>query len=846
MYFIYNILLLAVFAVVILPFFLWRTLREDGFATRFKQSLGFLPETELAKVAEKNCIWIHGASVGEIVATSPLVKEIKKAYPDVPILVSAVTCGGYSMAKQIIPEATVVLYFPLDMYCIANWVIDRIKPRIFMPVETELWPNFLRVINKRDIPVMLVNGRISDKSVKRYRYMYGMLRDMMESVDKFCMQSELDAHYIQKLGGDPRRIVITGNTKFDKTYAQVTAEDQDKFLTEMSIKGFYPVVVAGSTHPGEEEILFAAFKELLQDYPQAKLVLAPRKPARVNEITEMAKKYDFSVGYRKALQNTPPLERVSNKVVLLDTIGELGRIYAIGDIIYVGGSLVAHGGHNMLEPAAHGKAMIVGPHMFNFKETYSLFTAANACITVADQHQLAAAMLKLAGDKDLNAAMSRAALEVVYRNCGASERTVRYLQMLLDGESIHGKTLNYAINNATSRNITIEEGRNTRQGEALKLYFIKLIQGKHNHFYDYAVLAVLRAASWIYDLAVRTKLLLYQIGIFRQTRLDCLVISIGNITVGGTGKTPTVQKMATMVRKAGYKALILNRGYSSKWEAEVGIVSDGKKIFMTANESGDEAYLLAKNLPEVPVVIGTNRAVTGKYVTKYMKPDVIFMDDGYQHWPLARDIDIVLIDALNMLGSNSLLPRGTLREPLSHLNRADLFLITRADQATKPAREEIKNILRANNDHAFILESTHTPSYFVEIADWYKGVRNKTALEELCGEPVMSFSAIGNPASFEQTLSSIGVDLIETIRYPDHHDYGMVELQYVTERAVQQKAKALITTEKDAVKIPSEFIYSERAIPIYILGIEIQVIEGDREFGLVIRKLIEQKGRRKR
>lgn len=842
MYFIYNLLLLIVFFLIVLPAFLFRLVREEGFDKRFKQSLGFLPMETLALVAEKNCIWIHGASVGEIVATSPLVKEIHRAYPNMPILVSAVTTGGYSMAKQIIPEATAVIYFPLDMYFITNWVVDRIKPRVFMPVETELWPNFLRVINQKDIPVMMINGRISDKSVKQYKYLFRILSDMMESVDKFCMQSELDAEYIKRLGADPERVVVTGNTKFDQTYAEVTDEDRCIFIEEMALQDAFPIIVAGSTHSGEEAALFFAFEKLIEIYPKARLVLAPRKTNRVNEITELAKEYSFSVGYRRALQKTPVSERLQHQVVLVDTIGELGRIYAIGDIVYVGGSLIAHGGHNMLEPAAHSKPMIVGPHMFNFKETYAMFTNSSACITVKNEQELLAALLKITREDELRQKMGEAALQVVLKNRGATERSLKCIQALLEGEAIHGKNLSYAINNATSRNITIEDGRNTRQGEAVKLYFYRLIHGKYNHFYDYFILGILRVASWVYDVGVRTKLLLYKIGVFKSTKLDCVVISIGNITVGGTGKTPMAKKLAKMVEKAGYKVVILNRGYSSKWEDEVGLVSDGKKIYMTANEAGDEAYLLAKSLPGIPVVIGANRGITGRYVMKTLDPDIIILDDGYQHWPVYRDLDIVLVDALNMFGNNFLLPRGTLREPLSHLNRADLFLITKSDQATLAARDVIKQTLRKNNEHAVILESTHTPSYFVEIADWYKGIReSKKGLEDLRGCSAMAFSAIGNPSSFEQTLASIGVDLVETVRYPDHHDYGMVELQYVTERAVEQKVSALITTEKDAVKIPSEFIYSERAVPIYILGIDIDVLEGDREFGRVIRQIIEKK-----
>ena len=192
MYIIYNLLMIGAFFLV-MPYFIYRSICEKGFTRRMRQSLGGIRDEEIEAVALKGCIWIHGASVGEIVATSPLVKEIRKAMPEIPILVSAVTVGGYDMARQIIPEADAIIYFPLDLPFVSESVVKRIRPRIFMPVETELWPNLLRALRERNIPVMMVNGRISEKSVKTYRYLYGIWDDMLNTVSRFCMQSSIDA-----------------------------------------------------------------------------------------------------------------------------------------------------------------------------------------------------------------------------------------------------------------------------------------------------------------------------------------------------------------------------------------------------------------------------------------------------------------------------------------------------------------------------------------------------------------------------------------------------------------------------------------------------------------------------
>ena len=277
MYFLYNILILIVFLLFVLPYYTYRLFTEKGFGRRFKQSLGNIEEEEIAKVKGKDCIWIHGASVGEIVATSPLVKQIRKEMPERPVLVSAFTVGGYNMAKQIIPEADAIIYFPLDLPFVAESLVKRIHPGVFMPVETELWPNFLCAIRERHIPVMMVNGRISEKSVKSYRYLYGIWDDMLNTVTRFCMQSSIDAEYITHLGADRDKIFVTGNTKFDQTYAEVTAEDLEKYREELGIGDAYPVIVAGSTHPGEEKILFEAFQKVRKDYSDARLIIASRQ-----------------------------------------------------------------------------------------------------------------------------------------------------------------------------------------------------------------------------------------------------------------------------------------------------------------------------------------------------------------------------------------------------------------------------------------------------------------------------------------------------------------------------------------------------------------------------------------
>ena len=831
LYFVYNLVAIILLVFCIIPFFIFRSFKEKGFTKRFRQSLGFFHSHEIKAVAGRSAIWIHGASVGEIVATSPLVKEIRKAFPDVPIVVSAVTTGGYTMAKQIIPEANAVIYFPLDLPLVASMVIERIHPRVFMPVETELWPNFLHGINVRGIPVMMVNGRISDKSVKTYRYLYGILSDMLGSFGRFCMQSKLDAEYIMRLGADPAKVVVTGNTKFDQTYAEVTKEDKDRFYKELGINEKRPAIVAGSTHHGEEKVVIEAFAEVRKKFPDASLLIAPRKTGRLSEIQNIAKEYGFECSTRSALLKMH--DRKNYPIILIDTIGELGRLYAVGDVVFVGGSLIKHGGHNVLEPAAHGKPILVGPNMFNFKDSYSLLLNHGAIKTINNAEELSQNLLEILSDTKLKEKMGQASTDVIEENRGAAVKSIVYLKELLKGPVTKNQARDYEINNCSS----IEENTIfTRLG----FYFYQIIHGNVRNGWDILTLSFLSACSFVYAFGLNIKLAMYKLGVFKEKRLACKVISLGNITLGGTGKTPTARTVAIMISNMGYKVIILNRGYRANWKKPVGIVSDGKEIYMTAYEAGDEAYLLAKQLPDIPVVIGKDRAISGQYVADNMDVDVIIMDDGYQHWQLARDMDIVLIDTLNMFGNGSLLPRGTLREPLSHLRRADLFLLTKVDQSSEYSQKYVKDSLAKSNSKTPIFSSIHKPRHFMEIAAWDKSDRgNVIALEDMVGKSAIAFSAIGNPASFEQTISDLGVKLVETVRYPDHHDYGMMELQYVLERAMEKKADAIIITEKDAVKIPKEFIELDRYCPLYILCIEVKINDEEGAFEAKLKKALD-------
>ena len=820
----YNLAAILV-VIIIIPVFAIRSIREKGFVERIKQSLGFFPEGALEPVAKKNCIWVHAASVGEIVATSPLIKEFRREFPKSPILVSVVTTAGYEMANRIIKDADSIIYFPLDLPFVSASVLRRVHPRIFMPVETELWPNFLKTARQLHIPVMMVNGRISDKSVRRYKYMFSILNDMISTVTFFAMQSHIDAVYIKQLGAPEELVTVTGNTKFDQTYTDVTPEEKQNFFTTMGLNADDEILVAGSTHRSEEDYVLNAFRAVRETHPKARLVIAPRETLRTREVIGICKSAGYTVATRTELQKRPP---ANEDIIIVDTVGELGRIYSIGTVIYVGGTLVTHGGHNILEPAAHGKAIVLGYHMENFKETHALFKNRNACITVNSPEELVTETKKLFDDTERRKELEEETLKIILENRGAARKSAILLRKIL--------TEYEAKENS-------RHPHTTQKIENLKTYFSDILHSKEVHGISmHLLMAVLYIFSLIYEQLVNLKLLAYKIGLSGKESLNCYVISLGNITVGGTGKTPTAQRLARDIRDLGYKVVILNRGYRAKWHGEVGIVSDGKQLQMTAAEAGDEAFMLAKHLPNVPVLIGAERAVTGRYAIENFGAEVAILDDGYQHWQLMRDMDILLVDAVNVFGNGHILPRGTLRESMSHISRADVCLITKVDQAEVGAGEYIRDTVHKYNKDAQIVESIHQPRCFIPLADWFNDLsQDGISVEKISGKKVMAVSAIGNPASFERTLKDLGAEIIESLRYPDHHEYTMTEMQDVLQQADALDAEVIVLTEKDAVKIPDEVAEKNWSIPIFVICVEVKFQVGGDEFKSELKRRLSEK-----
>ena len=431
MYWLYNVLLLVYWATLI-PMLIYRLIREEGFYQRIKQSIGFLPDDLKEKISNRHAIWVHAASVGEIVAASPIVREMRKTHPNEVIIVSVVTATGFRMAHQIIKGADGIVYFPLDLPYLTDRILTIVKPRAIVLVETEIWPNFLRIAARKNIPVMMMNGRISRRSSSRYRMITFFTRRVLSTIYVFCMQSRIDAQYIIDIGADPNKVIVTGNTKYDQTYGIVTDEEKKRYLKELGFdENTYPIMIAGSTHKGENVSVYKAFCNIRNHFPGAKLIIAPRYIHQADLIYDEGVKHGVTMVKRSDMvagkQIAGPYDGV-----LLDTIGELGRVYSLGDLIFVGGSLAHIGGHNILEPAAHGKPIVVGPNMFNFVEIFDLLSSRGACVMVRNEEEFIDTCLDILIHPEKAEEMKRHCLEIVEENQGATKKNLDELQRLLD------------------------------------------------------------------------------------------------------------------------------------------------------------------------------------------------------------------------------------------------------------------------------------------------------------------------------------------------------------------------------------------------------------------------------
>jgi 3-deoxy-D-manno-octulosonic-acid transferase len=425
-------LLFTVGVIVSAPYYLWRYRGRSHQAAGWRERLGALPPSY--QQTSDGAIWIHAVSVGETLAVAGLVRELQQRYPNRKIFLSHVTPTGRATGEGRLPDVAGRFYLPLDWRWSVERVLRRIRPSLLVIAETELWPNLFRSTHDFGTRVAVVNARLSERSCRGYRRLRPFMRRVFDHVDRVCAQSSADAERFCSIGAPRDRVVVTGNLKFDAEppASGVLAE---RVLRALRNAARGPVLVAASTMPGEENPVLDAWQAVRQRHQRALMILAPRHPNRCETVGQMLLSQGVSFLRRSTLKENE-CELVSQlattEVLLLDTIGELAGLFRVADVVFMGGSLVPTGGHNLLEPAYWAKPTLFGPHMENFRDAAELFLDERAAIRVEDSTGLARGLLDVLGDADLCGQMGQQAKRVLERESGATGRVLDQLARLLD------------------------------------------------------------------------------------------------------------------------------------------------------------------------------------------------------------------------------------------------------------------------------------------------------------------------------------------------------------------------------------------------------------------------------
>ncbi|MCC6585930.1 MAG: tetraacyldisaccharide 4'-kinase [Bryobacterales bacterium] len=754
MYLLYG-LLLWIAAPLVAIYLAIRSLRSPGYYRTLPERFGWLG------AAPRGGMWLHAISVGEVISAVGLIRRWKADYPNMPVCVSVGTLAGRKLADERLKGiADAVFYAPLDFGWIVRRFVRALRPRLVVVMETEIWPNLWRESKRAGAGLVVVNGRISDKAFPKYRRLRPFFRAVLRRPDRLLVQTDLYRDRYLALGAPADRIEVAGNLKYDFRPGSPSAA-VEQFVDRT---GAAEIWIAASTmppaaadDPDEDVVVADVFESLAAEHPRLLLLLAPRRPERFETAASLFAERGIRTVRRSQLTATAKLELPG--CLLLDSIGELSGLFALADVVFMGGTLVDRGGHNLLEPAYFGKPVISGPNLQNFPEIAADFRQAGALKEVRSTNELAEAVDKLLVDASLRAAFGERSRKLAGKRTGATERVVAAL------------------------------------GQVHETVWPRAVHGP-------LATVALTPLSWLWRAGTAIDRRLH-----KPKRLPRPVIAIGGVAMGGVGKTPFAVEVARMLREMGRKPAFLTRGYGRDNPSVILTVPPGANV--SATQTGDEALILLRS-GLGPVGIGSDRHGAGERLLAEYDCDALVLDDAFQHWALARDVNIVLLDTLDPFGGGGVFPKGRLREPLSALGRADAIVLARAEPGGTYAGA-IAQIRRWNND---------APIFRAQLVEteWVDGSTGLTG--QPAGE-VVAFCGLGNPESFWRSLRRLGVKTVVQHTFPDHHRYTVEELD-----EMGQISPHLVTTEKDWLNLPPEAAGRHR---IWWLRIQLK-IDGDPPF----------------
>jgi 3-deoxy-D-manno-octulosonic-acid transferase len=781
----YRLVQLVTFPLIFC-YFVMRLVTQRDYLSHFGERLGFLPR--LFTRTKAGSIWLHAVSVGEIASAIPLIKKLRHEFAGAAIYLSTSTVAGRKTAEQEAGQlVSGVFYLPLDYVSLVRRVLRVIRPTLVVVLETEIWPNLYAEVKRSGASLAIVNGRISDRAWPRYLAWNKVFAPVVQLADVVLVQGASDRDRYAQLGVAPERLEIEANLKYDAACA--------RGVTDITTFGADHVWIAASTvgpnergsvarHSiDEDDIVVDAFQALAKEFPRLLLILAPRQRRRFDEV---ARKLDraairFIRRTDRAREASPIVELPG--VLLLDTIGDLARAYTLADVVFVGGSLAPRGGHNIVEPSAAGAPVVIGPNMQNFETIVRDFLAADAVVQIQCAEELAPAVRKLLLDRECAANLGERARDLVTRRQGVAGRIVEKLG---------------------------------------PLYYRGHFKSPRNLLYR----SVLAALAWVWregGFIKRRRSERYAASVLP---LPIPVISIGGITLGGSGKTPFATYLAARLNARGYSPAILTRGYRRRSPAKSLVFAPGVKV--PPAFTGDEAQIFLRD-GIAPIGIGAKRYETAQVLlAQFPSTDVLLLDDGFQHARLKRDLDIVLIDGLDPVGQEGIVPLGRLREPLCALERADALVVTRAESDGR--YEAIKTQMREYNPHAPIFRTRL-------LARRWRDCATGECMSKLPAIRVAAFCGLGNPQNFWHTLESLGLTVVFRWAFGDHHTYQPVELQRLVHQASAHGAEIIVTTEKDRMNCPAKIDGLIAPLKLAWLEIELELDEEANFLAFVESKL---------
>jgi 3-deoxy-D-manno-octulosonic-acid transferase len=765
-------------------YFVYRCVRDPQYSRRFSERLGGPPPSY--QPTPPGAIWLHAVSVGEVISSVGLLREIRERSPSIPLYVSVNTVAGHAIAEERLNTlADAIFYAPVDYALPVRRVLARLRPSLVVILETEIWPVLYRETQRVACSLLVVNGRISDRAFPRYRRWRFFFEDALRRPDAILVQSDEDARRYRELGAPPRAVQVIGNLKYD---AAPPGANPPGIVADL-IQKLRPecIWIAASTMPGvdrddvdEDNAVLRAFQELAPANPGLLLILAPRKPERFDEVARRLDAAGVQHIRRTAPRMSAHLELPC--IVLLDSIGELAGLFPLADVVFMGGSLARRGGHNLLEPAACRRAIISGPHLENFAAMAGEFRAQHAMLEIGGPAELAAAVAKLIDDPALREQLGARGAALAAAKGGATRKAVAEI---------------------------------LRWQDLAVPYWSRLSPAR----FVLGPLAAIWAAATAWDQGRKRA---------GAKRLTTPVVSVGGISMGGAGKTPLVDHLSGRLRERGHHPAILTRGYRRQSIENTIVIEAGAPA--SVRFTGDEAQIFVQS-GRAHIGIGADRFAGGRVLEEKYQPDIFLLDDGFQHAQLARDLDLVVIDALKPFAGGAVFPLGALREPQEALARAGAFVIMRA--RPERAYEGIRRQLRVWNPRAPIFRARVKPRHWV---NYSTGEPNPSPQG-----PAAAFCGLANPAGFWSTLRTLGIQPAVHWAFADHHHYTCTQIERLAAQARMHGSNLMFTTEKDAMNLPEGAvkILVEANVELYWLKIGVQVDGEDELIGLIESKMLE-------